>query len=115
MTISAHERLRECGVEYGSRKGLLAELETNSIRIQHEQLKAEVARAERKIGQLEAEIAAEEESSKQRIDMKEKKHQQKMEFLKKLNKQLKVKLGHREMADDLEEETSFILFAVGRI
>ena len=50
-----------------------------------------MARAEKRIRDLQAEIDAEEKLSKQRIDMKQLQHEEKMEFLRKANAQLQVR------------------------
>ncbi|XP_035215797.1 33 kDa inner dynein arm light chain, axonemal-like [Stegodyphus dumicola] len=94
MTIAAYEQLYESGMEYGIRKATQAEAEKNSVEIQYNQLMAEIERAEKRKKDLEAEIKAEEQLSMQRIDMEKLRHEQMMEFLRKLNKQLKEQLSY---------------------
>ncbi|GFT94115.1 33 kDa inner dynein arm light chain, axonemal [Nephila pilipes] len=94
MTMAAYEKLFECGVEYGARKSLEAEIEQQKVEIQYKQLQSEVSRAERLTNNLKAQIEAEETLRQQMIDAKQAKHQERMEFLKRLNKQLKEQITY---------------------
>ncbi|CAL1279419.1 unnamed protein product [Larinioides sclopetarius] len=94
LTMNAYQKLYECGVEYGSRKALEAEVEQQKVEIQYKQLQAEVQRVEQKSKELRAEIAAEEKLRQQSIDMKQARHEERMEFLKKLNRQLKEQISY---------------------
>ncbi|GFY48972.1 28 kDa inner dynein arm light chain, axonemal [Trichonephila inaurata madagascariensis] len=92
MTMAAYEKLYECGVEYGARKALEAEIEEQKVEIQYKQLQSEVLRAEKLTKDLKAQIEAEKTLRQQTIDTKQEKHEERMEFLRKLNKQLKVRI-----------------------
>ncbi|GIY59651.1 28 kDa inner dynein arm light chain, axonemal, partial [Caerostris darwini] len=89
MTMDAYQKLYECGVEYGSRKANEAQFEQQKVEIKHKQLLLDVNRAEQMTKNLTAEIEAEEKLRQQSIDMRQVRHEEKMEFLKKLNRQLK--------------------------
>ncbi|GFU64057.1 hypothetical protein TNCV_4593091 [Trichonephila clavipes] len=58
----------------------------------YKQLQSEVLRAEKLTKDLKAQIETEKILRQQTIDTKQEKHEEKMEFLKKLNKQLKVRI-----------------------
>ncbi|GBM75451.1 Axonemal dynein light intermediate polypeptide 1 [Araneus ventricosus] len=90
LTMDAYQKLYESGVEYGSRKALEAEIEQQKVEIQCKQLQAEVQRVEQRSKEMRAQIEAEEKLRQQSIDMKQAKHEERMEFLKRLNRQLKV-------------------------
>ncbi|XP_015911655.1 33 kDa inner dynein arm light chain, axonemal-like [Parasteatoda tepidariorum] len=94
MTVATYETLYESGIAFGCRKALEAEIETRDIEIQYKQLQEEVARAKKRIQELRAEINTEEEQSKQRINMQQIRHEEKMDFLKKANKQLKEQINY---------------------
>ncbi|KAG8192494.1 hypothetical protein JTE90_018018 [Oedothorax gibbosus] len=94
MSLDAQQKLFDSGVEFGGRKALEGEIERRTVEIQCNQLREEVEAAEKSVSDLRAMMEAEETESQMRMEAREAKHRERIEFLTKLNKQLEDQISY---------------------
>ncbi|XP_075378401.1 axonemal dynein light intermediate polypeptide 1 [Mycteria americana] len=92
MTIAAYQTLYESSVAFGMRKALQAEQGKSDMEKRIAELEEEKRELERQVSEQKAKCEAIERRENERRQTEEKKHTEEVQFLKRMNQQLKAQL-----------------------
>ncbi|KAF1497962.1 Axonemal dynein light intermediate polypeptide 1, partial [Eudyptula minor novaehollandiae] len=90
MTIAAYQTLYESSVAFGMRKALQAEQDKSDTEKRIAELEEEKRELERQVSEQKDKCEAIEKRENERRQIEEKKHTEEVQFLKRMNQQLKV-------------------------